>query len=75
MSYFVVSGEVPEDPVVSKNTGHVFEKRLIEKLLAAEGKCPITGAAMSEEDLLPLKCKVVPKSFFSVSFALNGLFS
>jgi len=29
-----VSGAAPEEPVVSNKTGHVYEKRLIEKHLA-----------------------------------------
>ena len=38
-----ISGEVPTQPVVSTKSGHVFEKRLIEKYLADEGKCPVTA--------------------------------
>lgn len=29
-----VSGEVPEQPVVSTKSGHVFEKRLIERYVS-----------------------------------------
>ena len=50
-----VSGEVPTEPVVSAKSGYVFEKRLIEKFLVANGKCPITGVEMGVEDLIPLK--------------------
>ena len=30
-SLCVVSGEVPEEPVISKKTGYIYEKRLITK--------------------------------------------
>ena len=50
-----VSGEVPQDPVISTKTGHLFERRLIEKYLAAGGKCPISGMDLSETDLLPVQ--------------------
>lgn len=33
-----VSGQTPEVPVVSKKSGHVYEKRLILKYIDAEGK-------------------------------------
>lgn len=33
-----VSGQTPETPVVSKKSGHVYEKRLIIKYIDAEGK-------------------------------------
>ncbi|CAM9541109.1 unnamed protein product, partial [Ectocarpus sp. 8 AP-2014] len=33
-----VSGQTPETPVVSKKSGHVYEKRLIVKYIDAEGK-------------------------------------
>ena len=28
-----VSGHVPEEPVINKTTGHIYEKRLIEKTI------------------------------------------
>ncbi len=49
-----VSGQVPTDPVVSKKSGHVFEKRLVEKFIDAEGKCPATGEPLTSDDLLPI---------------------
>lgn len=52
---FTVSGEAPEEPVVSKKTGTVFEKRLIEKYIEENGKDPITGDELDLEDLLPIK--------------------
>jgi pre-mRNA-processing factor 19 len=51
---FVVSGEVPQDPVVSKFTGHLYERRLIEKYIEEEGKCPVSGAELTTSDLLPI---------------------
>lgn len=50
-----VSGEAPDEPVVSKKTGTVFEKRLIEKYIEGTGKDPITGDELDLEDLLPIK--------------------
>ncbi|KAI9207535.1 WD40-repeat-containing domain protein [Polychytrium aggregatum] len=50
-----ISGEVPSEPVVSKKTGNVFERRLIIKYIADNGKDPITGDALTEDDLISLK--------------------
>ena len=52
---FLVSGEIPVEPVASRLSGHVFEKSLILKVIAETGKCPVTGQFLSEADLLPLK--------------------
>ena len=49
-----ISGSVPKEPVVSKTSGHVFERSLIEKYIASEGTNPKTGAPMEADDLLPL---------------------
>jgi pre-mRNA-processing factor 19 len=50
-----LSGEVPREPVVSKKSGHIFEKRLIEKHLASSSTCPVTGTELAMEDLIPVK--------------------
>jgi pre-mRNA-processing factor 19 len=50
-----ISGEAPEEPVVSKKSGAVFEKRLIEKYIEENGKDPVSGEELDLEDLLPIK--------------------
>jgi pre-mRNA-processing factor 19 len=52
---YKVSGEPPQEPVVSKRSGNVFEKRLIEKYIAENGKDPVTGEELDLEDLLEIK--------------------
>ncbi|KAI9894427.1 MAG: hypothetical protein M1814_003185 [Vezdaea aestivalis] len=50
-----ISGECPEVPVASRKTGHVFERRLIEKYIAENGKDPVAGGELSLDDLIDLK--------------------
>ncbi|KAI0177335.1 WD40-repeat-containing domain protein [Pestalotiopsis sp. NC0098] len=50
-----LSGEAPQEPVVSKLSGNVFEKRLIEKYIEENGKDPVTGQDLTLDDLLPVK--------------------
>jgi hypothetical protein len=40
---------------VSVKSGHVFEKKLIDKQLAITGRCPVTDQILEPSDLLPLK--------------------
>ncbi|KAK2062742.1 Prp19-domain-containing protein [Colletotrichum caudatum] len=49
-----ISGEAPQEPVASKKSGTVFEKRLIEKYIEENGTEPGTGEAITNDDLLPL---------------------
>ncbi|XP_047317219.1 pre-mRNA-processing factor 19 homolog 1-like [Impatiens glandulifera] len=56
-----ISGEVPEEPVVSKKSGLLYEKRLIERHISDYGKCPITGEPMSKEDIVPVKTGKIVK--------------
>jgi pre-mRNA-processing factor 19 len=48
-----ISGVVPAEPVVSKD-GIVFEKRLIMKILAQNGTCPVTNHELRAEDLIEI---------------------
>ena len=57
-----MSGEIAQEPVVSVKSGHVFEKRLLEKWLASnEDRCPITKEVLQKNDILPLKSKYFRK--------------
>ncbi|EJD04406.1 Prp19-domain-containing protein [Fomitiporia mediterranea MF3/22] len=63
MSFFcALSGEPPQDPVVSSKSGHLYERRLITKYIADNGTDPITGDKLEEADLVSVKAspKAVP---------------
>ncbi|KAI0823085.1 nuclear matrix protein NMP200 [Trametes gibbosa] len=56
MSFFCsISGEPPQDPVVSSKSGHVYERRLITKYITENGTDPITGDKLEEADLISVK--------------------
>ncbi|KAK4131557.1 Prp19-domain-containing protein [Trichocladium antarcticum] len=71
-----LSGEVPEEPVVSKKTGTVFEKRLILKYIEENGKEPGTDEELDPEDLLPVQTSRVvrprPPNFTSLPSLLKA---
>ncbi|MBA0675783.1 hypothetical protein Goari_017308, partial [Gossypium aridum] len=72
-----VSGEVPEEPVVSKKSGLLYEKRLIERHIADYGKCPVTGDPLTMDDIVLVKTgKIVkPKSLTAASIpGMLGMF-
>ncbi|BDD54864.1 hypothetical protein MPDQ_002456 [Monascus purpureus] len=50
-----ISGEAPQVPIVSRKSGRIFEKRLIEAYIAEHGKDPVTGEDLSTEDLVEVK--------------------
>ncbi|CAJ0846168.1 16108_t:CDS:2 [Entrophospora sp. SA101] len=69
--------KVPEEPVVSKKSGQLYEKRLIIKYIAETGKEPVTDEDLSEEDLLEVKTstKIVkprPQTFSSIPSLLTA---
>lgn len=59
-----VSGEVPENPVLSPVSNHVFERRLIEKFVSENGTDPITGDVLSESDLIDIKGLFTINNYF-----------
>lgn len=56
MSFFcAISGEPPQDPVISPKSGLVYERRLILKYITDNGTEPITGDKLEESDLVSVK--------------------
>ena len=51
----IVSGEVPKVPVVSKINGLLYERELVVKMIKDNGKCPVSGCKLSEEDLIEVQ--------------------
>ncbi|CAM0141801.1 hypothetical protein VKS41_004503 [Umbelopsis sp. WA50703] len=53
--FCAISGEAPEQPVLSTKSGLVYEKRLILKQIGDTGKDPNTGEDLTAEDLIDIK--------------------
>lgn len=54
--FCAISGQAPLEPVVSKHTGLLFERKLITELIANNGAlCPVTSTPLTPEDLIPLR--------------------
>mmetsp|Transcript_2602 Transcript_2602/g.4424 ORF Transcript_2602/g.4424 Transcript_2602/m.4424 type:complete len:504 (+) Transcript_2602:171-1682(+) len=70
-----ITGQVPEQPVVSTKSGLVFERRLVEKFLREKSTCPITGEPLSVDDLLPLKTNKAIKPRTAPATSIPGLLS
>ncbi|KAM3568833.1 hypothetical protein VYU27_009058 [Nannochloropsis oceanica] len=50
-----ISGEVCEEPVLSRPSGVVYEKRVILKYIEAEHKDPANGEELTPDDLITVK--------------------
>ena len=71
MSFFCgISGEPPQDPVVSTKSGHIYERRLITKYITDNGTDPITGEKLEESDLVSVKAS---ESLFTIVLCLHRL--
>lgn len=68
-----ISGEVPEEPVVSKTSGLLFEKRLIEAHIKDNGKCPVTGEPLTMADIVAVKTNKVVKPRTLQAASIPGL--
>ncbi|XP_063937766.1 pre-mRNA-processing factor 19 isoform X2 [Daucus carota subsp. sativus] len=49
-----------ECPVISKTSGYIFDKLLIEKFILDSGKCPITGEPLSMDDIVLVRTPKIP---------------
>lgn len=70
-----LSGVVPEEPVLAKSSGHIYEKRLIEKHIEAHNTCPMTQNPMSTEDLVDVKTNAALKPRPATASSIPGLLS
>ncbi|WWC66302.1 uncharacterized protein I206_100203 [Kwoniella pini CBS 10737] len=57
MFFCAISGSPPTAPVVSKTSGTVYEKALIERYIEENGTDPISGEPLTKEDLVDVKAK------------------
>jgi hypothetical protein len=69
MVFCAISGEPPQDPVVSLKSGNVYERRLIQKYITDNGTDPVTGEKLEEADLFPIKASTFPVLLFCSSIA------
>eukprot|EP00871_Galdieria_phlegrea_P003772 jgi/Galph1/4396/GphlegSOOS_G3110.1 len=73
--YCAISGVTPEEPIVSKKSGHIFEKRLILKHIQATGKCPVTGEELGEDDLIQVQENLIVHPRTSNATSIPSLLS
>jgi len=69
-----ITGNLVEEPVVSKLTGHIFEKNIIEKYILNFGKCPITQNPMKENDLIKINTENFTRPRNIKENSVGGLF-
>lgn len=50
-----MSNEVAQEPVFNRASGHVYERKLVEKYIRENGKDPASGIECTIEDLQEIK--------------------
>jgi pre-mRNA-processing factor 19 len=66
MFFCAISGEPPQEPVVSAKSGKVYERRLILKYITENGTDPITGDKLDEADLITIKASTCHYLYFCI---------
>lgn len=66
MYFCALSGEPPQDPVVSVKSGQLYERRLITKYISENGTEPTTGEKLEETDLIALTASAFPSYMWSI---------
>jgi len=69
-----ISGEAPQEPVISTKSGHIYEKRLITKALENnKGVDPVTQEPLAQEDLLAVKANPLIKPRPAAAASVPGV--
>eukprot|EP00884_Botryococcus_braunii_P021924 jgi/Botrbrau1/8415/Bobra.0237s0035.1 len=68
-----ISGTIPEEPVINRNNGQLYEKRLVEKFVKDNGKDPVTGETLSLEDIVLVKSNKGVKPRPQAATSIPGL--
>eukprot|EP00796_Vickermania_ingenoplastis_P010300 gene10300-7202_t len=55
-----LSGKVPAQPVITKQGGVLYERRLVENYIDLHHCCPVTGEPLAKDDLLPVRHQPPP---------------
>ena len=61
--------------MISTKTGHLYEKRIIDKHLKAVSKCPVTGVDMTDDDLMSVQINKALRPRSLVATSIPGLLS
>lgn len=62
-----MSNRVPHEPVVSRLSGCLYERSLIEQYIAEHGKCPVTGEPLQKDDLISVRPTVLASAGGAIS--------
>merc|ERR1719345_86157 len=68
-----LSGQVPEEPVISPVSGSVFERRLITKHIDDQGTDPVSGDALSADQLVAVKTSPIVRPRAADATSIPGL--
>ena len=70
-----LTGALATEPVASKTTGHIYDRKNLENYLSTKGTCPVTGQAMSANDVLSLHLSSSPYTPVSTQGSIPDLLS
>lgn len=67
-----MSNEVAQEPVFNRASGHVYERKLVEKYIRENGKDPATGVECTIEDLQEIKSMCIYLLSCVISLYMHG---
>lgn len=70
-----ITGQPPEEPVFSPKTGHVYEKRVITKLIESSGSCPVTKEEITKDDIVDMKSNKAVRPRPATATSIPGMLS